>query len=890
MKTINLFAALCACGFAVASPVNGVSTENATRAANSGFALLASDIGHSYSVEDMVEIVEKGDFNYVIVDWAWITAHWNKTDFASVRQLANHLKQKHVEVAAMYRPRFLGAPTVPEQVKADGSPAFAHGRYPCFSSSAAREWSAHWGEQILEKCPEFDEIVVYNPLDLCQCGSCRRAKIQNPYDPVWSFLKDAKVAWRKKKPAVRLGVVFNPALDFWLRGQNVCDTALPFFHVREDADLARNAAEILDVRRLMGGKADVALAKVTWGGEGRISPQKLSEFARVAREHSIGWVLWTFDTLFVAETSDPVEVARSLNLDHRALEAPLRKLRATAAVPAAPHARRATNSDADAVPPLTFPVADPAIRKLPWPHQAPGLSTAEIEQLNHSVWVINNNPLYQANEAGDWAYFHGGLDIVLTNGTKIYAIQDGWVKSIVNSTITIASPKGDQPGYGWSYAHLDNFQVREGDFVKQGTRIGEVNFHGLPHTHLDKVFSERAYWRSWRFICFPDDHFSFYDNEPPTIEAPFHFFENNSDNQFMPEPDGSVVVRGDVDIVVGMRDGGEVAHSKDGGFGDRLAVTRIEYTIRPAFGNEAQVRRVRGFDFRKLRFKNGVEGAARSYNTRLAQTVFKHYTLFGKPLSGHQNLAYYIVSNCPGDDAPAELDSAFANRSWQTAAHDASGAPLHPDGEYIIEVTAFDSHDNHASQFTKVTVDNAGKRPIVAKAATSPPQQSRESNPSTASRANTGSAQREATAEEIRKISVEEWVDLIGEKETAAGYAPYTAINALPQKARESDEIRDRIIRLASATIDDASQNDFKRWQCCYVLSGIGDERGIPPIKRALKDKNETVRGVAACALGAFDHPDARAALEQAAKSESSSGVRESIQKALKGEFRRKNK
>ena len=34
----------------------------------------------------------------------------------------------------------------------------------------------------------------------------------------------------------------------------------------------------------------------------------------------------------------------------------------------------------------------------------------------------------------------------------------------------------------------------------------------------------------------------------------------------------------------------------------------------------------------------------------------------------------------------------------------------------------------------------------------------------------------------------------------------------------------------------------------------------IPPLKRALTDKNETVRGVAASALSAFDHPDARAA------------------------------
>jgi hypothetical protein len=209
--------------------------------------------------------------------------------------------------------------------KGDGSSAFAHGRYPCFSSSVAREWSARWGEQILENCPEFDEIVVYNPLDLCQYGSCRRAKIENPHDPVWDFLKAAKALWQKKKPAVRLGVVFNPDPAFWLRGQNVCDRAWPFFHVGEVADFTRNAAEILEVRRVVGSKADAALAKVTWGAEDRISPQKLSEFARVRREHNIGWVLWTFDTLFLAEASDAAQAARARNLDHRAVETSLRE-------------------------------------------------------------------------------------------------------------------------------------------------------------------------------------------------------------------------------------------------------------------------------------------------------------------------------------------------------------------------------------------------------------------------------------------------------------------------------------------------------------------------------------------------------------------------------------
>jgi tRNA A-37 threonylcarbamoyl transferase component Bud32 len=147
---------------------------------------------------------------------------------------------------------------------------------------------------------------------------------------------------------------------------------------------------------------------------------------------------------------------------------------------------------------------------------------------------------------------------------------------------------------------------------------------------------------------------------------------------------------------------------------------------------------------------------------------------------------------------------------------------------------------------------------------------------------------RKLTDQEIQSVGFEEWFNRIG-RESEFGLANFTALEALQQKAREGGDIRVAIIRLASETIDDTSQNSFKRWQCCYVLSGIGDERGIPAITRALKDNNETVRGVAACALGAFDHPDAQAALVEAANSESNPGVQEWIQKALRGEFQKKN-
>jgi HEAT repeat protein len=144
---------------------------------------------------------------------------------------------------------------------------------------------------------------------------------------------------------------------------------------------------------------------------------------------------------------------------------------------------------------------------------------------------------------------------------------------------------------------------------------------------------------------------------------------------------------------------------------------------------------------------------------------------------------------------------------------------------------------------------------------------------------------RDATRDEIHNASADEWFDRIGEKEVALGYAPNTAGNALIQKAKESAAMENDIVHKASDLVEDRQQSPFRRWQSCYVLSYIGDPRGIPALTRALVDENTTVRGVAACALGAFDEPEARTALETAAKTEKDADVQAWIKKALDGQF-----
>ncbi len=52
-----------------------------------GIAVLASDIGQAYPVTALQEFLVQGAFSSVIIDWAWITYHWDRTDFAAVRDL-----------------------------------------------------------------------------------------------------------------------------------------------------------------------------------------------------------------------------------------------------------------------------------------------------------------------------------------------------------------------------------------------------------------------------------------------------------------------------------------------------------------------------------------------------------------------------------------------------------------------------------------------------------------------------------------------------------------------------------------------------------------------------------------------------------------------------------
>jgi hypothetical protein len=299
---------------------------DAKAAPERGIAVLASSIGSDYSTSGLADFVRQGKFTFVVIDWAWITYHWDRTDFAQVNRLVDKLTAQGIQVAAMYRPRFLYNPTVATQVGDDGKPGTNHVEI-CYSDPAAREWGVSWGVKILQKCPGIKEMIIYNPTDKCQCAKCTAARVKGEYANVASFLSKAKLAWRARQSEVKLGVVSMPVPEFWQAALAVADVAHPYLCVREEIDPAGEVANILAVRAIAKEKMGSCLAKVTWEPGAKVLPEKLKTIDDLAAKDGIPYFYWTFDTLFDSSDYDAKAVAKALGMDSAAISDALARMK-----------------------------------------------------------------------------------------------------------------------------------------------------------------------------------------------------------------------------------------------------------------------------------------------------------------------------------------------------------------------------------------------------------------------------------------------------------------------------------------------------------------------------------------------------------------------------------
>ena len=96
------------------------------------------------------------------------------------------------------------------------------------------------------------------------------------------------------------------------------------------------------------------------------------------------------------------------------------------------------------------------------------------------------NPFYKTIK------MHTGIDLLVPVGTEVVATASGIVEKVTRSK----KDKGNSllinhgNGYQTMYAHLNDILVRQGQFVKQGARIGRSGNTGVsfaPHLHYEVI-------------------------------------------------------------------------------------------------------------------------------------------------------------------------------------------------------------------------------------------------------------------------------------------------------------------------------------------------------------------------------------------------------------------
>lgn len=118
------------------------------------------------------------------------------------------------------------------------------------------------------------------------------------------------------------------------------------------------------------------------------------------------------------------------------------------------------------MPPMSIPVRDVSYPQI-------GASTGE-----------RLNPFYKTEVA------HRGLDIIVPQGSAVYAPADGTVEDVTRSS------KGDgntlvlrhSGGYSTRYLHLSEINVSKGQRVRRGAKIATVGMSGnayAPHLHYE---------------------------------------------------------------------------------------------------------------------------------------------------------------------------------------------------------------------------------------------------------------------------------------------------------------------------------------------------------------------------------------------------------------------
>ncbi len=782
-----------------------------------GIAILASSIGKDFPPEKLAEIVRQGKFSPLVIDWAWITFHWDKTDFAAVKNFIKLMDEQKVPVAAMYRPRFLSNPTVTTQMTKEGERSVDHAEI-CYSDAAARKWGISWGEKILEKCPTIKEIIIYNPTNTCRCPACISAAKKGSHSSVRSFLAGAKFTWQKIQPEVKLGVVYMPDAGFWKSVLNVVDVAHPYLRIKDDVDAAQDIANVKKLQAITTTKMGSCLGKITWEEGAKVSIEKLKNVDESAAKAGISYFFWTFDTLIDPSLYDTKAVATlpglgdlldkkatSPKLDLKTVEKLIEQMldptdqfasmnSLTESIKSSDDANKpqilgivisAMNDNTRAftqrfqccyvvsgsryepgVPDLISilqqdenemmrAVAAEALADFPKntaAHEAllqaskNDTSTYVQEVLSRRLVtegssIKSSSDSIKANPpnelaptgapqpppgpakpvaealpwpfAGDYKsqsifnnyqqatdiYIHCGLDFIHPAGTPVNAVSEGYVAVIATNYpewdthyfFVITPKKNDNTG--WCYTHLDpkTFTFKEGDHISKGQPLGSlVDFSvgkqsGVAHLHLHyvNITKNEGGKVDVHSLLDPLYFFDWKDTVAP-IFKPLYFLSAGTTNQFEPDTDGTITVKGKVDILSAITDSAYPEHAGN------LGVPVVMLSI--SDGKHTMQTLV--LDHR------GDVG-----NETITQPLYLTYEE-RKAYLNPDSFPRYQLLRVTKTDGDGKIGPEDATKCWDTTEKDSKGNPVWPNGEYSVNVYAWDIAGNRGGAGAKVKVMN----------------------------------------------------------------------------------------------------------------------------------------------------------------------------------------
>lgn len=111
------------------------------------------------------------------------------------------------------------------------------------------------------------------------------------------------------------------------------------------------------------------------------------------------------------------------------------------------------------------------------------ISTRDLTRIA-SGFGLRIHPYYKISK------FHAGMDFTAPLGTEIYSTGDGTIESVSSGKRGMGNYITVNHGFGYSstYAHLESFNVRQGQKVRRGDVIGFVGNTGMsiaPHLHYE---------------------------------------------------------------------------------------------------------------------------------------------------------------------------------------------------------------------------------------------------------------------------------------------------------------------------------------------------------------------------------------------------------------------